>query len=121
MIAGILGWPQCTFAAKLDVDATAKTVVADRETDAGTEQISFSLPAVITADLRLNTPRYSTLANIMKAKKKPIETIALADIGVDVAPRNKVLSVEEPAERQAGQFVESVDELVEKLKAQGSI
>lgn len=122
MLAGLLGWSQCTFAAKLDVDAASKTIAAERETDTGTEQIKLKLPTVITADLRLNTPRYATLQNIMKAKKKPIATVAVADAGgADITPKNKVVSVEEPAARKAGQFVENVDELISKLKNEAGV
>lgn len=95
----------------------------DRETDQGSEQVNVSLPAVVTADLRLNEPRYATLPNIMKAKKKPIETIA-ADSLVDAAqlqPRNKVLSVQEPAARQAGEIVGSVDDLLNALKNKAKV
>jgi len=119
MVAGLLNWPQCTFAAKLTVDG--KSITAERETDAGTETISLSAPAVLTADLRLNEPRYATLQNIMKAKKKPIETIDAKDSGVDLAPRNKVVSMEDPPTRQAGKFVENVDELVSKLKGEAAV
>lgn len=120
MIAGLLKWPQCTFASKLSVDN--KVITADRETDSGSEQIQLNVPAVLTADLRLNEPRYATLQNIMKAKKKPIETLeAKAIAGVDFTPRNKVVSVEEPTARQAGKFVDSVDELVKKLKTEAGV
>ncbi len=119
MTAALLNWPQCTFAANLEM--TDGNVTADRETDVGTEKISFKLPAVITADLRLNEPRYATLPNIMKAKKKPIEVIAAADLGLDLAPRNIVLSVEDPPVRKAGVSVESVDELLDKLRNEAAV
>jgi len=93
----------------------------NRETDAGTEMLEVPLPAVITADLRLNEPRYATLPNIMKAKKKPIEEIAVGDLGVDIAPRNTVTSVEDPPTRQAGITVETVDDLLNKLKTEASV
>jgi electron transfer flavoprotein beta subunit len=114
MVAGLLGWPQCTFASSVAI--ADGTVTVDRETDTGSEQLSFPLPAVITADLRLNEPRYATLPNIMKAKKKPIESLTVEELKVDVAPRNKVLKVEDPPVRAAGSIVDSVDTLVDKLK-----
>ena len=119
MVSALLGWSQCTFASKLDI--TNGRVTGDRETDAGSEKISFPLPAVVSADLRLNEPRYATLPNIMKAKKKPIETVNLADLGISVSAANKVVKVEEPATRKAGIFVESVDQLVLKLKTEASV
>ncbi len=119
MTAALLNWPQCTFAANLEIDGAK--VTADRETDVGTEKISFSLPAVVTADLRLNEPRYATLPNIMKAKKKPIETISADDLGIDLTPKNVTLSVEDPPTRKAGIEVESVDQLIDKLKNEASV
>lgn len=120
MVAGLLNWPQCTFVAKLNVEG--KNITAERETDAGTETITLSAPAVLTADLRLNEPRYATLQNIMKAKKKPIETVEAKDIaGVDLTPRNTVLSMEDPPTRQAGKFVENVDDLISKLKGEAGV
>ncbi len=115
MLAGLLNWPQCTFAASLSV-TPGKEIFADRETDVGSEKIKIPLPAVITADLRLNEPRYPTLPNIMKAKKKPIETITPEDLKVDISPRYKVVSVEDPPVRKAGVVVENVDQLISKLK-----
>ena len=119
MLAALLGWPQGTFASKVTV-ADGKIDVT-REVDAGSETVSLSLPAVVTTDLRLNEPRYASLPNIMKAKKKPIETVSPADLGVDVAPRLVTLSVAEPAKRQAGVKVGSVAELVEKLKTEAKV
>lgn len=119
MTAALLNWSQCTFAAELAVDGTS--ITADRETDTGTEKIKLSLPAVITADLRLNEPRYATLPNIMKAKKKPIEVIKAADLGIDLAPRNTVVSVEDPPTRKAGIEVPDVDTLIDKLKNEASV
>lgn len=119
MTAALLDWPQCTFAANVDIDGT--TVTADRETDVGTEKITLNLPAVISADLRLNEPRYATLPNIMKAKKKPIEVIKAADLGIDLAPRNIIVSVEDPPVRKAGVEVDSVDTLVDKLKNEAGV
>lgn len=126
LLAGLLGIPQITFAAKLQVNDGKITV--ERETDTGTETIESKLPAVVTCDLRLNTPRYTTLPNIMKAKKKPVQTIDLqtlaADGGIDTSlldPRNKVLEVMEPPPRKAGVMVYSVDELIDKLRNEAKV
>lgn len=119
MLAARLGWPQGTFASKVEI-ADGKVEVA-REVDGGTETVSLTLPAVITADLRLNEPRYASLPNIMKARKKPLETIEAASLGVDLTPRLKIVSVAEPPERKAGVIVETVDELVEKLKTEAKV
>ena len=119
MLAGLLGWGQGTFASKVDV--VDGRVNVSREIDGGTEQVSLTLPAIITADLRLNEPRYASLPNIMKAKKKPLETIPAADLGVDMAPRLTVVSVAEPAERKAGIKVGSATELVEKLRNEAKV
>lgn len=115
MVAGLLDWPQATYASKI----TAKEgtfVEVTREIDGGLSRIEMQLPAVITCDLRLNEPRYATLPNIMKARKKPLEEIKVDELGIDVSPRLKVLKVEEPPPRKAGVKVESVDDLVTKLK-----
>jgi electron transfer flavoprotein beta subunit len=120
MTAALLGWSQGTFAAKVD-PSDGKTLQVQRETDSGTELLNVSLPAVITADLRLNEPRYATLPNIMKAKKKPLEEMSAADLGVDLTPRNTVISVEDPPVRDAGVTVENVDELIDKLKNEASV
>jgi electron transfer flavoprotein beta subunit len=117
MLAALLGWPQGTFASK--VEPTSGEVSVTREVDGGLETDKLKLPAVITTDLRLNEPRYASLPNIMKAKSKPLATKAPGDYGVDVAPRLETLKVVEPAKRQAGIKVGSVDELVAKLKALG--
>lgn len=119
MLAGLLGWGQGTFASKVDVADGRVTV--SREIDGGTEQVSLALPAIITADLRLNEPRYASLPNIMKAKKKPLETIPAADLGVDMAPRLTIVSVAEPAERKAGIKLGSATELVEKLRNEAKV
>jgi electron transfer flavoprotein beta subunit len=113
MLAALLGWPQATFASKLKIDG-GKAMVT-REVDGGLETIEIGLPAVVTTDLRLNEPRYASLPNIMKAKKKPIEAVAPEALGVDAAPRLVTLKVEEPARRQGGRKVASVEELVDKL------
>lgn len=119
MLAALLGWPQGTFASKVELGDGVVNVT--REIDGGLETVALAGKAVVTTDLRLNTPRYASLPNIMKAKKKPIETIAPADLGVDPAPRLKTLSVEEPAVRQAGVKVGSVAELIEKLKNEAKV
>ncbi len=114
MLAGLLGWPQATFASEVALEGEGAKVT--REIDGGLETIAISLPAVVTTDLRLNEPRYPTLPNIMKAKKKPLDVIALADTGVDVGKRQTVLNVSAPEARSAGIIVASVEELVDKLK-----
>jgi len=119
MLSQLLDWPQATFASKVEL-AGGKAVVT-REVDGGLQTIEADLPAVITADLRLNEPRYASLPNIMKAKKKEIATKATADYGVDVAPRLKVLKVSEPAKRSAGIKVETAADLVAKLKTEAGV
>ena len=119
MLAALLGWGQGTFASKV---APAGDVVAvTREIDGGLEVVSLKLPAVVTADLRLNEPRYASLPNIMKAKKKPLETVTPDSLGVDVTPRLKTLKVAEPAKRQAGIKVPDVATLVDKLKNEARV
>ena len=119
MLAALLGWPQGTFASKIElIDGGAKIT---REVDSGLETIEIDLPAVVTVDLRLNEPRYASLPNIMKAKKKPIDEVAPADLGVDTAPRLQTLTVEEPPVRQAGVMVDSVAALVDKLKNEARV
>ena len=119
MLAALLGWPQATFASKVTIEGD-KAVVT-REVDGGLETLSLQLPAIITTDLRLNEPRYVTLPNIMKAKKKPLETVKPADLGVDVAPRLKTLKVTEPPKRSAGVIVPDVATLVAKLKNEAKV
>jgi len=119
MLAQLLGWSQGTFAFKLEKGDGELT--CEREIDGGLQTIKLKLPAVITTDLRLNEPRYASLPNIMKAKKKPIDEKAPADYGVDTAPRLKVLKVTEPPQRKAGIKVESVAELVDKLKNEAGV
>jgi electron transfer flavoprotein beta subunit len=143
MVSGLLNWAQATMASNVSIKAGEVSTCADRamgfiisdfmclgrpqgitatrETDAGTEVLSVPLPAVITADLRLNEPRYPSLPNIMKARKKPLETIEASAMGVDMKPRNAITRVEEPAARKAGSFVESVDQLVDKLKNEAKV
>ncbi len=117
MLAGLLGWGQGTFASKVELAADSVTVT--REVDGGLETDTYRLPAIVTTDLRLNEPRYASLPNIMKAKSKPLATKTAADFGVDVTPRLTVVSVAEPAKRQAGVKVADVDELVNRLKSMG--
>ncbi|HEY9135623.1 MAG TPA: electron transfer flavoprotein subunit beta/FixA family protein [Pseudomonadales bacterium] len=114
MLSALTGYSQATFASELIVDGDKVTVT--REVDGGLQTVALSLPAVVTTDLRLNEPRYASLPNIMKAKKKPMDIITAEELGVDLAPRTKVLKVEPPAKRAAGIIVESVEELVDKLK-----
>ncbi|KAJ3111348.1 hypothetical protein HDU96_005777 [Phlyctochytrium bullatum] len=117
MLAGLLNWPQATFASKVEVKD--KKVIVTREVDGGLETLGAPLPAIITADLRLNEPRYATLPNIMKAKKKPLSKISPKDLGIEIKSNLQTLSVAEPPKRVGGAKVESVDELVSKLKAAG--
>ncbi|WGF90627.1 electron transfer flavoprotein subunit beta/FixA family protein [Marinivivus vitaminiproducens] len=119
MLAALLGWPQATFASKVVVTDTGFDVT--REVDSGLETIAVGRPAIVTTDLRLNEPRYASLPNIMKAKRKPIETLAVEELGVDTAPRLSILKVEEPPKRQAGVKVDSVAALVEKLKSEAKV
>ncbi|MEN9543251.1 MAG: hypothetical protein RLZZ598_84 [Pseudomonadota bacterium] len=119
MLAALLGWPQATFASK--VEMTGDKVRVTREVDGGLETLDLTLPAVITTDLRLNEPRYVTLPNIMKAKKKPLEVIKPADLGVDVAPRIKTLKVAEPPKRSAGVKVPDVATLVTRLRNEAKV
>ena len=119
MLAALLGWPQGTFASALDF-ADGKLQVT-REIDGGLQTVKLTTPAVVTTDLRLNEPRYASLPNIMKAKKKPIDEKTTADYGVDVAPRLEIVNVSEPPEREAGVKVETVGELVEKLKNEAGV
>jgi len=119
MLAALMGWPQATFASKVVVKDNTATVT--REVDGGLETLELRLPAVITTDLRLNEPRYVTLPNIMKAKKKPLETIAPETFGVDVTPRLETLAVAEPSKRTAGIRVADVKQLIDKLKNEAKV
>ena len=119
MLATLLGWPQATFASGVELDGNSLKII--REVDAGLEHITCPLPAVVTVDLRLNEPRYASLPNIMKAKKKPIDQISLDDLGVDASQRLKTIKVEEPPARQAGIIVDTVDTLVDKLKNEAKV
>ena len=118
MLSALLGWPQATFASKVVIDGTTATVT--REVDGGLETIAVTLPAVITTDLRLNEPRYATLPNIMKAKRKPLDTMTAESLGVSFAPRLQTVRVEAPPERPGGVRVADVTELAAKIKAMGA-
>ncbi|MCM2130950.1 electron transfer flavoprotein subunit beta/FixA family protein [Larsenimonas rhizosphaerae] len=119
MLAALMDWPQATFASRVLIEDGKATVT--REIDGGLQTIALDLPAIITSDLRLNEPRYAKLPDIMKAKKKPLDVRSVADSGVDIAPRTRLLRVEMPAERQAGERVESVDALLDKLKNEAKV
>ncbi|THH02642.1 hypothetical protein EW026_g248 [Hermanssonia centrifuga] len=119
MLAGLLNWPQATFASKVVVDTVKKEVTITREIDGGLQELRCRLPLIITTDLRLNEPRYASLPNIMKAKKKPIEKIKPSDLGIDLTPRIETIKVAEPPQRVGGGKVENVDELIAKLKEAG--
>ena len=119
MLAALLNWPQATFASKIEVKE--KSLEVTREIDEGLETIEVNIPAIVTCDLRLNEPRYASLPNIMKAKKKPIEQINATDLGVDTKPRIDQIKVEEPPKRKAGIKVASVEELVQKLKNEAKV
>ena len=119
MLSSLLDWPQATFASKIDVKDGKLEVV--REIDEGLETIEIATPAIVTCDLRLNEPRYASLPNIMKAKKKPIEQLNASDLGVDVVPKIQQIKVEEPPKRKAGIKVSSVAELVQKLKNEAKV
>ena len=119
MLAALLGWPQGTFASKIAIEGDTATIT--REVDGGLETVALGLPAIVTTDLRLNEPRYASLPNIMKARKKPVVTMKPADLGVDPAPRRTIVKVAEPPKRQAGVKVGSVAELVQKLKTEAKV
>ena len=119
MLSALLNWPQATFASKIEVKE--KSLEVTREIDEGLETIEINVPAIVTCDLRLNEPRYASLPNIMKAKKKPIEEISATDLGVDTAPRVEQIKVEEPPKRKAGIKVANVAELVQKLKNEAKV
>lgn len=119
MLATLLGWPQATFASGVELNGDSLNII--REVDSGLEHITCPMPAVITVDLRLNEPRYASLPNIMKAKKKPIDQISLDDLGVDASQRLKTIKVEEPPAREAGIMVDTVSSLVDKLKNEAKV
>ena len=119
MLAALLGWPQGTFASRISIEGSTLTVT--REIDGGLETLALNMPCIVTTDLRLNEPRYASLPNIMKARKKPIENVKPADLGVDPTPRLKLVRVAEPPRRQAGVKVGSVAELVQKLRTEAKV
>jgi len=119
MLSALLGWSQATFASEIKIDGDTAEVT--REIDGGMQTISLKMPMVATTDLRLNEPRFASLPNIMKAKKKPVDKKTAADLGIDIAPRLEIISTEEPEERQAGVILGSVDELVDKLKNEAGV
>ncbi|GAA6024495.1 hypothetical protein JCM10207_004514 [Rhodosporidiobolus poonsookiae] len=119
MLAGMLSWPQANFASKVDLDAGASAVTVSREIDGGLETLKMSLPALVTTDLRLNQPRYASLPNIMKAKKKPLKKLKPEDLQADFSPRLETVNVSAPPPRKGGAKVTSVDEVVAKLKEAG--
>ncbi|MEW7007963.1 electron transfer flavoprotein subunit beta/FixA family protein [Lentilitoribacter sp. EG35] len=119
MLAALLGWPQATYASEIKVNGDSAEVT--REVDGGMQTINVKMPMVATTDLRLNEPRFASLPNIMKAKKKPIDKKTVADLGIDITPRLEIITTEEPETRQAGVIVGSVDELVDKLKNEAGV
>jgi len=119
MFAALMDWPQATFASKVEIDGDSAKIT--REVDGGLESLEVKMPVLITTDLRLNEPRYAKLPNIMKAKKKPLDVMSPAELEVDIAPRLKVIKVEEPEQRKAGEIVGSVAELVDKLKNEAKV
>jgi electron transfer flavoprotein beta subunit len=119
MLSALLGWPQGTFASKLEIEGSKARVT--REVDGGLQTVILNMPCIVTTDLRLNEPRYASLPNIMKAKKKPLDEKTAADYGVDTAPRLKILETREPATRDAGEILASPADLVEKLKSQAGV
>ena len=119
MLAALLGYPQATFASELKISDGKAEVT--REVDGGLQTISINLPAIVTSDLRLNEPRYASLPNIMKAKQKPLESLSAEELGIDLNPRITTVKVSPPPEREAGIIVESIDELVDKLKNEAKV
>eukprot|EP00920_Eleutheroschizon_duboscqi_P040083 GHVT01096050.1.p1 GENE.GHVT01096050.1~~GHVT01096050.1.p1 ORF type:complete len:183 (-),score=48.35 GHVT01096050.1:189-737(-) len=115
LLAGLMGWPQATFASKISFDSTTNDVEVRREVDVGLQTLRFKLPGVVTCDLRLNEPRYATLPNLMKARKKQIRTTTPKELGVDVTPRLELLSFYEPPKREGGKILPSVDALLQQL------
>lgn len=121
MLAALLNWPQATFASKVELASDQKSAQVIREVDGGLETLSFTLPAIITADLRLNEPRYASLPGIMKARKKEIKEVPVGELGVDIAPRLKVLKMEPPPKKEAGKKVETVQELLNLLHTEAKV
>ena len=121
MLAAVLGWPQATFASKVELSADQKSVQVIREVDGGLETIAFVLPGIITADLRLNEPRYASLPGIMKARKKEIKEIAVSELGVDTTPRLTIQKLAPPAKKKGGKKVETVQALVDLLHTEAKV
>jgi len=121
MLAALLDWPQATFASQVELAADQKSVQVIREVDGGLETVGFSLPGIITADLRLNEPRYASLPGIMKARKKEIKEIPVAELGIDISPRLKIHKVDPPAKKEAGKKVETVQELLDLLHTEAKV
>jgi len=121
MLAALLDWPQATFASKVEFAADQKSIQVTREVDGGLETVGFALPGIITADLRLNEPRYASLPGIMKARKKEIKEVPAAELGVDITPRLKVQKVDPPAKKEAGKKVETVQELLHLLHTEAKV
>jgi electron transfer flavoprotein beta subunit len=121
ILAGLLGWPQATFASAVAFNDAKNEILVSREVDEGIQKLSMPLPAVVTADLRLNTPRFATLPNLMKAKKKQLDVIEIDSLGVDITPRTNVVKVEEPAVRKSGRKVPDVDALLHALRNEAKV
>lgn len=121
ILAGLLQWPQATFASAVRMTSAGPCITVDREIDTGIQKVSINLPAIVTADLRLNTPRFATLPNLMKAKKKPLEIIDLSSLNIDTTGRTKVVKLEEPAGRKGGRIVQNVDELIHVLRSEAKV
>src|SRR5437870_12239944 len=121
MLAELHAWPQATFASKIELAGDQKSARVTREVDGGLETVGAPLPAIVTADLRLNEPRYASLPGIMKARKKELKEIPIADLGVDVAPKAQIVKMDPPPKRQAGKKVESVEQLVELLHTEAKV
>ena len=121
LLAGLLSWPQATFASAVAFNDTKTGLVVSREVDTGTQVVSMELPAVVTTDLRLNTPRFATLPNLMKAKKKPLETLDLSTMNIDIKGRVRVSKLEDPPVRKGGRIVASVDELISALRNESKV
>jgi electron transfer flavoprotein beta subunit len=121
MLAELLGWPQATFASKVEIASDQKSAKVTREVDGGLETLGVTLPAIVTADLRLNEPRYASLPGIMKARKKELKEIPVAELGLDVTPKTRVLKLETPPKRTGGRKVGSVQELVQVLHNEAKV
>ena len=121
MLAGLLGWPQATFASKVVIEPNSGKVLVTREVDGGLQTLKLAIPSVITTDLRLNQPRFATLPNIMKAKKKPIDTLEVSDLDIKRVPLMSIGNVEEPPKREGAAILDSVSELIERLQKEAKV